>query len=48
MNKWGSVEWQHEIEAQDLLSRLSASVLFHELTKDHDIDNEYNYISYSS
>ncbi|XP_003387678.1 PREDICTED: ATP synthase mitochondrial F1 complex assembly factor 2-like [Amphimedon queenslandica] len=34
ISKWGSVEWQHEIEAQDLLSRLSASVLFHDLTKD--------------
>lgn len=34
ISRWGTVEWQHSIETQDLLSRLSASLLLMQLSKD--------------
>lgn len=33
IQRWGNVEWQHDIEAQDLKSRMAASLLIASLSQ---------------
>ena len=38
VEKWGSVEWAHEVDLMDLRSRLAAATLFFHLTSGSTLD----------
>jgi chaperone required for assembly of F1-ATPase len=42
INKWGTIEWQHDVEIEDLVSRLSASLLIYQLSRETYVKSRCN------